>query len=156
KALGTRLTSTFGPTMVNNFQFSYSNNRIFITQGLGANIVTDINSKIPTVFPGLPDRNHAVFWGAPEQGAGANLWNIAPWNNAHDIFSWKDDFSKTTGNHNFRIGGYYSKDTKDEDALTGGEGTQFWGTTAVPGGAGKGGGWGDPLAPGNGGVVTGN
>jgi hypothetical protein len=155
KALGARLTTIFGPSTINTFQFSYSNNRIFVTAGLGKAINDEINSKIPEVFPGVPGHAHAVFWGAPEQGVGANLWNLAPWNNAHDIFSWKDDFSKTSGNHNFRVGAYYSRDSKNEDCCED-YATQFWGPTGVPGGAGKGGGWGDKLAPGNGGQVTGN
>ena len=156
KSLGTRLTSTFGPTMVNNFQFSYSNNRIFVTPGIGQDLITDINSKIPQVFPGIPNHNHAVFWGAPEQGLGANLWNIAPWDNGQDILSFKDDFSKTTGRHNIRVGAYYSPTKKDEDCCTDRSMPQFWGPTAIPGGAGVGGGWGPAEAPGNGSNVTGN
>jgi carboxypeptidase family protein len=157
KALGTRLTTIFGPTMINTFQFSYSNNRIFITNGIGKDINTEINSKVASVFPGVPGHAHAIFWGAPEQGIGNNLWNAAPWNNAHDIFSWKDDFSKTSGNHNFRVGAFYSYDKKDEDCCGASETTpQFWGPTAVPGGAGIGGGWGPAEAPGNGNNVTGN
>ncbi|OLD61992.1 MAG: hypothetical protein AUI53_03320 [Acidobacteria bacterium 13_1_40CM_2_60_7] len=157
KALGARLTHTFGPSMVNTFQFSYSNNRIFITNGLGANINADINSKVASVFPGTPGHAHAVFWGAPEQGIGSNLWNAAPWNNAQDLFTWNDDFSMTRGNHNYRVGGYFSHNKKDEDCC-GASATepQFWGPNAVPGGAGKGGGWGPKAAPGNGGQVTGN
>ena len=157
KSLAARLTHTFGPSMVNTFQFSYSNNRIYITNGLGASINADINSKIPDVFPGMPGHAHAVFWGAPENGIGNNLWNAAPWNNAHDIFTWQDDFSMTRGNHNHRVGAFYSYDKKDEDCC-GASATQaqFWGPNAVPGGAGKGGGWGPAAAPGNGGQVTGN
>ncbi len=157
KSLATRLTHTFGTSMVNSFQFSYSNNRIYITNGLGASINANINAAIPDVFPGTPGHAHAVFWGAPEQGIGANLWNAAPWNNAHDIFTWQDDFSMTRGNHNHRVGAFYSYDKKDEDCC-GASATQaqFWGPTAVPGGAGKGGGWGPAAAPGNGSAVTGN
>jgi len=157
KSAGARLTHTFGPSMVNTFQFSYSNNRIFITNGLGASINANINSTIPDVFPGVPGHAHAIFWGAPEQGIGQNLWNAAPWNNAHDIFTWQDDFSMTRGNHNHRVGAFYSYDKKDEDCCGSSQTTaQFWGPTAVPGGAGKGGGWGPAAAPGNGSAVTGN
>ena len=157
KSLATRLISTFGGSKVNTFQFSYSNNRIFITGGLGASINADINSKVASVFPGVPGHAHAIFWGAPETGIGSNLWNAAPWNNAHDIFTWQDDFSMTKGNHNHRLGAFYSYDKKDEDCCGASETTpQFWGPTAVPGGAGKGGGWGPAQAPGNGNQVTGN
>jgi Carboxypeptidase regulatory-like domain len=156
KNISTRLTSTFGSSMVNQFQFSYANNRIFITTGLGADINQEINSKIPEVFPGPDERAHTTFWGSPLPGIGANLWNIAPWNNGQDLWIWKDDFSKTMGGHTFKVGALYSTNKKDEICCSSADTPQFWGPTAVPGGAGLGGGWGDPNAPGNGGQVTGN
>jgi carboxypeptidase family protein len=157
KNLGTRLTSTFGSNMVNQFQFSYANNRIFIATGLGQDINAEINSKIPEVFPGPDARAHAVLWGSPLPGIGANLWNAAPWENAQDLWIWKDDFSVTKGSHTWKVGALYSRNKKNEDCC-GASATQaqFWGPTAVPGGAGLGGGWGDANAPGNGGQVTGN
>src|SRR5207253_7849576 len=63
----------------------------------------------------------------------------------------------TKGNHNHRLGAFYSYDKKDEDCCGASETVaQFWGPNAVPGGAGKGGGWGPAEAPGNGNNVTGN
>ncbi|NWG13380.1 MAG: hypothetical protein HXY20_07600 [Acidobacteria bacterium] len=151
KNLSARLTSTFGPTAVNTFQFSYSNNRIYITDGIGADIKQNIIQKIPTVFPGKKE-HYAIFWsGAPIN----SLWNIAPWDNTHDIWSWKDDFNKTIGNHSLKFGGLYAWYTKDEDMFYEGVSPQFWGPVA--GGAGLGGGWGDSRAPGNGtGGITNN
>ena len=156
KNIAARLTTTFGGTMVNQFQFSYANNRIFIVPGLGQDINDDINSKIPEVFPGPDARAHATFWGSPLPGLGANLWNIAPWDNGQDLWIWKDDFSKTYREHTFKFGALYSSNKKDEICCSSADTPQFWGPTAVPGGAGVGGGWGDANAPGNGGIVTGN
>ncbi|MCL6505710.1 MAG: carboxypeptidase regulatory-like domain-containing protein [Bryobacteraceae bacterium] len=158
KSLAVRLTQTLSPTTVNTFQFSYSNNRIFITRGMGEEINREIVSKVASVFPGVPNKTHAIFWGAPETGIGANLWNAAPWDNAHDIFTWKDDFSKISGNHTFKVGAFVSLPTKKDEDCCGANVTtpQFWGPTAIPGGAGVGGGWGPAEAPGNGSVVTGN
>src|SRR5215472_16363879 len=156
KNISGRLTSTFGPSIVNQAQFSYANNRIFIAPGLGQDINTDINSKIPQVFPGPSDRAHATFWGAPEAGIGANLWNAFPWDNGQDLWIMKDDLTKNYRSHSFKVGALYSTNWKDEKSAQSAETPQFWGPTAVPGGAGKGGGWGDPKAPGNGGQVTGN
>jgi len=133
-----------------SFQFSYSNNRIFITEGLGADINKEIISKVPTVWPGKT--HYPVFWaGAPIN----SLWNIAPWDNLMDIYSWKDDFSKSIGNHSLKFGGLLAIYKKDEDMGYDGVSPSFWGP--VPGGAGLGGGWGDSRAPGNGsGGVTNN
>lgn len=155
KLFAARLTSSLGPSMVNQFQFSYSNNRIFITRGVGESINADINSKIPEVFPGPDSRSHAVFWGAPLPNQPFNaLWHAAPWDNSHDIYVWKDDFSKIQGNHTWKFGGLFSHNTKSEDCCgASNDQAQFWGPTAVGGGAGAGGGWGDSNAPGDG---TGN
>ncbi len=155
KSLATRLTHTFGPTMVNTFQFSYSNNRIFVDYGVGKDVAAEINAKIPQPYPGKPNHTYPVFWGTPEVGIGNNLWNLAPWDNGQDIYNWKDDFSKVLGTHNFRIGGSYSQTKKDEDCCESYV-DQFWGPAAVPGGAGMGGGWGPAEALGNGNVVSGN
>ncbi|HKA18954.1 MAG TPA: carboxypeptidase-like regulatory domain-containing protein [Blastocatellia bacterium] len=156
KNAAARLTSTFGATLVNEFQFSYANNRIFITPGLGQDINNEINSKIPQVFPGPADRAHATFWGAPLPGIGANLWNAFPWENGQDLWIFKDDVTKTYKEHTLKFGALFSTNKKDEKSAQSAETPQFWGPTAVPGGAGVGGGWGDPNAPGNGGQVTGN
>src|SRR5437773_2568904 len=51
KSLAARLTHTFGPSMVNTFQFSYSNNRIYITNGLGAS-ATQAQFWGPNAVPG--------------------------------------------------------------------------------------------------------
>ncbi len=154
KNLGARVTHTFGPSMVNEAQFSYSNNRIIITRGLGQDIDKAIVNSMPTVFPAASDRTHAIWWGAAPTGT--NLWNIAPWNNSMDLYSIKDDLTMTRSRHTIKTGIFYSWNTKREDSCCGNNPLQFWGPTAVPGGAGKGGGWGDAKAPGNGGNVTGN
>src|SRR5262249_16313084 len=113
--MSARLTSSFSGSKVNTFQFSYSNNRIYITEGLGKSINDQLNADIPSAFPNSPkDRAHSIFWGTQMQGLGNSLWNNAPWNNAHDIYSWKDDFSLVKGNHNHRVGFFYSYDKKDE------------------------------------------
>lgn len=156
KNFGARVTHTFGPSMINETQFTYSNNRIHITPGLGQDINTAANNAIPTVFPALPaaDRVHAIFWGAPPTGK--SLWNIAPWDNSMDLYSLQDDLTMARSKHTIKTGFLYSWNTKREDSCCGHNPLQFWGPTAVPGGAGVGGGWGDANAPGNGGRVTGN
>lgn len=167
KAAAARLTHTFGPTAINTFQFSYSNNRIIITPGMGQDILKDLNATYASVFPHKAPYPYPTFWGGPMPG-GASLWNIAPWNNAMDLWSFKDDFSKTKGNHAFKVGLMYNTSAKDEDGSQAFSG-QFWGPVAGglfngiatdPGG-GPNVSWGNPNAPGMvngswGGQVTGN
>ncbi len=158
KLLAARLTSTFGPSLVNQFQFSYSNNRIMVAHGIGKDITADINSKIPEIFPGPEDRAHPALWSAPLPNDPYNaLANMAPWKNAHDIFIWRDDLSKVVASHHVKLGGVFGHFIKSEPACVQScDHTNFWGPTAIPGGAGLGGGWGHPQAPGNGNSVTGN
>ncbi|MBI1984212.1 MAG: hypothetical protein HYS61_08445 [Acidobacteria bacterium] len=154
KLFAARWTASLGPSVVNQFQFSYSNNRIFMTRGIGEEINANINSLIPEVFPGPDNRAHAVFWGTP---LGQNFWQAAPWDNAHDLYVWKDDFTWIKGDHTIKFGAQVNHITKSEDCCGASPNqAQFWGPEAVPGGAGVGGGWGHPDAPGTGDHVTGN
>jgi Carboxypeptidase regulatory-like domain len=157
KSLAIQLTNTIGPSMVNQIQFSYSNNRIIVTPGIGQDINTKINDAIPVGFANKsPDRPHSIFWGSP---IGPDLWNQFPWTNGQDLYVWKDDFSFVKGNHSLKVGGLFSRNKKDED-IDNQISPQFWGPSAVPGTGGvnatSGGGWGPSTAPGNGDVVTGN
>lgn len=118
KSAAGRLTTTFGPTAVNTFQFGYSNNRIIITPGIGQDIMKAQESAYAMVFPQKQPYPVPVFWGGISHGGG-DLWNIAPWKNAMDLWNFKDDFSKTHGNHAFKAGILYSTSSKDEDVLAG-------------------------------------
>lgn len=155
KSLAARLTHTFGPTAVNQFQFGYSNNRIIASEGVGEDISRAIIAAVPAVFGDPPKTHFSGIWvGAPLAGSTGPLWHLAPWDDAQDIWSWKDDFAKTSGNHNLKIGALYARYLKDQDMIWD-TAPSFWG--AAPGGAGMGGGWGDSRAPGNGhGGVTDN
>ncbi|HEV8129699.1 MAG TPA: carboxypeptidase-like regulatory domain-containing protein, partial [Acidobacteriota bacterium] len=142
KSFVVQLTNNFGTSVVNQFSYSYSNNRIFITHGIGQDIDRDIAKAIPQVFPNIrEDEAHATFWGAP--GVGGNLWNAAPWTNGENLNVWKDDFSKVLGNHSFKMGYQMTRNWKDEDCCGAFDANpKFWGTNAVN--------WGDVLSTGNG------
>jgi hypothetical protein len=148
-------TATFGPTMVNQVSFSWSGNEIIIERGAGDDINSAINAAMPQVFPGPQGHASAGFWGDP---LGNSLWHQAPWQNQMDLYVWKDDFSKVVGDHSVKAGFLMSRNRKDEDLLNNSQAHApfYWGPTAVPGGAGLGGGWGPAEALGNGGIVTGN
>jgi hypothetical protein len=109
-----KLTSTLSSTSVNEFQFSRAGNDITATtNAAGQALNAEIASKFPTVFPkpggvGLP-----TDWGG---GGYPALWHEAPWANHEDLFIWKDDFSKTFGNHDMKFGGLVSHNIKNEQA----------------------------------------
>ncbi|HEY2933091.1 MAG TPA: carboxypeptidase-like regulatory domain-containing protein, partial [Acidobacteriota bacterium] len=142
KSLALQVTNNFGNSMINQFQYSYSNNRIFIDHGIGADIDADIAKAIPQVFPAVrSDESHATFWGAP--GVGGNLWNAAPWTNGENLNVWKDDLSKVMGSHSMKMGYQMSRNWKDEDCCGAFDANpKFWGNNAVN--------WGDVPSTGNG------
>lgn len=116
-ALG-KLSKTIGTTMVNDFTFSYSANRITITPaGTNPGLVQQLNTTIPTFFPlsgkTYGDKGPAVWincCGLP------SVWTIAPWQNQQDLYTWQDDFSKVMGRHTLRLGGLYGRNYKAEQA----------------------------------------
>jgi len=153
-SLATQWTATLGQSTINQFNFSWSGNRIIVERGAGADINDAIVAAQPEVYPGPEGHGHTGFWGSP---GGGDLWTQGPWNNIQDLYVWKDDFSKVFGNHSIKIGGLFSNNRKDEDINNNSAAYApfFWGPSAVPGPDGLGGGWG-PYGPGNGGQVTGN
>jgi hypothetical protein len=128
-----KLTNTLSSTSVNEFQFSRAGNDILATtNAAGQALNAEIASKFPTVFPkpggvGLP-----TFWGADGYPA---LWHEAPWHNHEDLFIWKDDFSKVSGNHDLKFGGLASHNIKNEQAIGANQFAQFCGTNSRTGNA---------------------
>jgi len=110
-----RLSKTIGSNMVNDFQFSWSQNQITITPTNVA-LEQQLNTAIPYFFPlsgkKYGDKGPSVWF----QGA-TNLpgvWTIAPWANEQDLFTWQDDFSMVQNRHTFKFGASVSKNSKDE------------------------------------------
>jgi Carboxypeptidase regulatory-like domain len=116
-----KLSKTIGTTMVNDFTFSYSANRITITPaGTNPGLDQKLNDSIPTFFPlsgkTYGDKGPAVWincCGLP------SVWTIAPWQNQQDLYTWQDDFSKVKGRHTLKFGGLYSRNYKAEQAPNG-------------------------------------
>jgi hypothetical protein len=111
-----KLSKTIGNNAVNDFTFSYSANRITITQaGTDPGLVQQLNDSIPTFFPlsgkTYGDKGPAAWincCGLP------SVWTIAPWQNQQDLYTWQDDFSIVKGRHTIKIGGLYSNNYKAE------------------------------------------
>jgi hypothetical protein len=123
-----KITTTIGTSAVNDFQFSWSGNRIYISQSGDNPALNDgINAAMPRLFP-FSDKNAGQKIAEPTCwcGAPAGLLGIqGPWKNRMDLFVWKDDFSKVSGSHIFKVGFLYSRNAKDE--TVGAEGGELWG-----------------------------
>jgi len=110
-----RLSKTIGSNMVNDFQFSWSENKITITP-TNLPLEKQLNDAIPYFFPisgkKYGDTGPSVWF----QGA-TNLpgvWTIAPWANQQDLYTWQDDFSMVKSRHTFKFGVSVSTNKKDE------------------------------------------
>ena len=81
--------------------------------------------RFPTVFPHadgtIGGTVPSLFWGA---GGYANIWHQAPWANREDLYIWKDDFSLVKGSHEWKFGGLFSHNFKDEPSVGAGGGNQ--------------------------------
>jgi len=116
-----RLSKVFGNTAVNDFQFSYSANRINITQATPA-AQQALNGVIPP-FLSAPDVNNPPVW--VNGGGLPTIWSFAPWNNREDLYSWQDDFSKVIRRHTLKIGASYSRNAKDQQNFSQKAGVTF-------------------------------
>jgi hypothetical protein len=156
-----KLSRTIGTTAVNDFAFSYSGNRIYITNG-GTN--PGLSQQIyGASIPNYPISGKTagnklappVFWGP---GGYSTLWNAAPWNNRMDRYTWTDDYSKVKGKHQLKFGVLLSHNVKDQSNNGDfNESPAFWGpgatcTQAAPNNNCGNAPWGNPST----GTTTGN
>ncbi len=121
KQIVARWTSTISDSLVNDAEFAYSNNRINITPGgTDPGLLNQLSAAIPTIYPqslktataGTP----TVWGGLGAYGSYNTIWSIAPWNNALDLYTLRDDVSKVAGHHALKIGGFVGYSKKNEDS----------------------------------------
>ncbi len=143
KMLIAKLTSTLGNNKVNDFAFSWSANRINISQsGDNPALQQQIVSAMPLIFPSSGKLHSTQL---PEQicWCSTYLGVTGPWSNRQDLYTWKDDFSITTGKHFFKVGVLYDRNAKDEEQ--GQEAGGLWGAAGYNGSlTGPGFAWGSP------------
>jgi len=113
RSFAVKLTNTLSSSAVNEFQFSRAGNDIFINTNPATQALNDqITAVFPTVFPHPKGSAFpSLVWGP---GGYETLWHEAPWKNGEDLFIWKDDFSKVIGSHDFKVGGVFSHNRKNE------------------------------------------
>jgi len=121
-----KLSKVFGATAVNDFQFSWSANRINISQANPA-AAEALNKVIPTFFGAGNAANNPPVW--INGGGLPTIWSFAPWTNREDLFAWQDDYSKVIKRHTLKMGVLYSRNAKDQDNFS-----QIQGVTFGPGG----------------------
>jgi carboxypeptidase family protein/TonB-dependent receptor-like protein len=117
-SLVTRLTSSFTPTLLNEFVFSYTTDHI-ILNNTGA-WQRPSNTTFGTLFPGLvtdimPGINLTSAGGAYGGNFGQDPGYIpnGPYN-ANPTFTFRDNISKIVGKHNLQFGGYVVAARKNE------------------------------------------
>jgi len=112
-----KLSKTIGATAVNDFQFSYSANRITI-QPSNLPLEQKLNDAMPTFFPlsgkRYGDKGPSVWYSGWGNAHLPSVWTIAPWANAQDLYTWQDDFSIVRGRHTLKFGGIFSRNSKNE------------------------------------------
>jgi len=112
-----KLSKTIGASAVNDFQFSYSANRITINPTNLA-LETALNNAIPTFFPisdkRYGDKGPSIWFSGWGNAHLPSVWTIAPWANAQDLYTWQDDFSVVKSRHTLKFGAIYSRNSKNE------------------------------------------
>ena len=111
-----RLSKIIGSSAVNDFQFSFSDNRINITPANQA-AATALSSAFPQFMPagnkGFTPANGPGTW--INAGNLPTVWNFGPWANAENLYTFQDDFSKVIGRHTWKLGALYSRNQKNQD-----------------------------------------
>jgi len=111
-----RLSKTIGTSAVNDFQFSFSDNRILISptnQAATTALSSLFTQFMPATNKGFTPANGPGTW--INAGNLPNVWNFGPWANAEDLYTFQDDFSKVIGRHTLRLGALYSRNQKNQD-----------------------------------------
>lgn len=111
-----RLSNVIGNTAVNDFQFSFSDNRINIVptnQGAATALSNLFPQFLPASNKGFTPANGPATW--INGGGVPTIWSFAPWANAENLYTWQDDFSKVIGRHTLKVGVLYSRNEKNQD-----------------------------------------
>jgi hypothetical protein len=117
-ALVTRLASTFSPTLLNEFVFSYTTDHIFL-QDTGA-YKRPSGSTFGAIFPGadrgvLPGINLVDQGSAYGGGFGEDPGYIPNGiYNSNPTYTYRDNMNKIVGRHNLQFGAYFVAGQKNE------------------------------------------
>ncbi len=113
------LIHTFSPTLVNEFTFGV--NRALQTvdplnqAGLDRNVRSNVTPNLPQFFPEANPSNlipQANFGGVPNAGV-LNVEQRYPFFGTNNIWNWSNNLSKIWKQHNFKVGLYVERTTRN-------------------------------------------
>jgi hypothetical protein len=115
-----RLNANISPTLLNEFVASYTADHIILTAlnnpaplpagAMGALFPNGFGGKLPSISL---NGNNAYNGGA--NGVLAQDTGYFPWNNANPTYTYRDNLTKTQGNHTLVFGVYFAAAQKNED-----------------------------------------
>ncbi|MFP5204256.1 MAG: carboxypeptidase regulatory-like domain-containing protein [Acidobacteriota bacterium] len=122
-----KLTQTYSPNLLNETEFNYDGNKIFLTPiaGPGSSIALPTSWSATSFFPTNQNAGHDMpaisLSGAP---FGAS-WNESyyPWKNGFEGFQYRDDVSWTKGHHEIKFGGEFFHFYKNQQLQSNTQGT---------------------------------
>ena len=117
-----RLTSNFSPSLLNEFVASYTADHINLSI-LGTSVAAPSGlSLVPLFNNGLGGKLPAFSVGNSADSLiyGSGGFNVDtgyfPWKNANPTYTYRDNLTKTLGNHTFIIGAYFVAAQKNQDS----------------------------------------
>src|SRR6266851_3824734 len=117
-ALVARLSSTFSPTLLNEFVFSYTTDHIILNNVGNWKRLSFPGFTVPDIFPGngngiLPGINlvTSAYGGGFGEDAGYIPNGIY---NSNPTYTYRDNVSKIVGRHNLQFGAYVAAGQKNE------------------------------------------
>jgi hypothetical protein len=117
-----RLTSNFSPSLLNEFVASYTADHINLSI-LGTSVAAPSGlSLVPLFNNGLGGKLPSFTLGSSADGLiyGTGGFNVDtgyfPWKNANPTYTYRDNLTKTFGNHTFIMGAYFAAAQKNQDS----------------------------------------
>lgn len=128
KSIVGKWTSIIGSHLVNDAEFTYSNNRIFVSAG-GTNpgLLAKIDADFQTLFPSSVKTHKDGLPTIGTGGTGGSPTLLAPWSNNEDLYSARDDLQWVKGTHTFKFGLLLGFNGKNE--FNGGGGAERFSTS---------------------------
>jgi hypothetical protein len=113
------LIHTFSPTLVNEFTFGVNRAKQTVDplsqEGLDRNTRAKVTPNLTQFFPGANPRNlvpQANFGGVPNAGV-LNIEQRFPFFGTNNIWNWSNNLSKIWNQHNFKVGIYIERTTRN-------------------------------------------